>query len=107
MSNLIFKSQEALLNKTFANGLSSYTQSHCQCTLTADGYRIYRTPNKLYPGDGSIMWGGLVLKPHSSSIMQLVKGHTYVIMFHIKGKSSNAADDIGWSNNVGWGAEVG
>ena len=103
MENLIFKTEEARINKSFGNGLSAYTQPHCQVTLTDDGYRIYRTPNKTVSGDGSVMWGGLVLKPVAAGVCTFVKGHTYVIAFHIKGKSSNGASDYGWSNQVGWG----
>ena len=48
------------------------------------------------------MWGGLVLKPFSIADNILQKGHRYVIMFHVKGKSSNSVSDVSWSNNVGW-----
>lgn len=103
MENLIYKTEENRLLKQFGNGLSSYTQPHCQVTLTNDGYRIYRTPNKTVSGDGSVMWGGLVLNPIAAGVCTFIKGHTYIIAFHVKGKSSMGASDCGWSNLVGWG----
>jgi hypothetical protein len=36
---------QAIAQKTFSNGLFSYTQGNCQVTLTDRGYRIYRSPN--------------------------------------------------------------
>ena len=45
--------------QAFLNGLSSYTQSNCQVTLTANGYRIYRPANLIHPDAGNTMWGGL------------------------------------------------
>ena len=53
--------------------------------------------------NGQTMWGGLVLKPFNIADNILQKGHRYVIMFHVKGKSSNSVSDVSWSNNVGWG----
>ena len=53
--------------------------------------------------NGSTMWGGLVLKPFNIADNILQKGHRYVLMFHVKGKSSNSVVDVYWSNNVGWG----
>lgn len=103
MENLLFKTEEARVNKSFSNGLSYYTQPHCQVTLTDDGYRIYRTPNLTVSGNGSVMWGGLVLNPVAAGTCTFIKGHTYILAFHVKGKSSNGASDCGWSNQVGWG----
>lgn len=103
MRNIIEKTNTALLDKTFTNGLSSYTQANCQVTLTDTGYRIYRPANKTVSGDGNTMWGGFVLKPFNADANALVKGHTYVVAFEVKGKTSNAVNDINWSNNVGWG----
>ena len=100
--NLLNNANNSLINKEWSNGLSSYTQSHCQCTLTDDGYRIYRTPNKTVSGDGYVMWGGFVLS-NSENRFGLQKGHTYIISMEIKGQSSNNICDIYWSNNVGWG----
>lgn len=103
MENLIYKTEENRLLKQFGNGLSRYIQDHCQVTLTDDGYRIYRTPNLVYSTAGSVMWGGLVLNPVASGVCTFIKGHTYILTFHVKGKSSNGASDCGWSNQVGWG----
>jgi len=46
------------------------------------------------------MWGGLVLRFPNPPF---IKGHTYIIMFNIKGKTSNSVGDIYWTNNCGWG----
>lgn len=100
--NMLAGVQEALTKKTFVNGLSSYTQSNCQVTLTDEGYRIYRTPNVNPTDDGQTMWGGFVLD-NTDNWLELKKGHTYIISFDIKGKSSTATHDICWSNHVGWG----
>lgn len=102
MSNLLFETECALLDKQFKNGLLSYTQSNCQVTLTDDGYHIYRPPNLIYPDCGNTVWGGFTLDPLSLSNNLLFKGNTYIIFFDIQGKSNNAAT-IGWTNNMGWG----
>lgn len=101
MYNIIYKINEAVMDKQFVNGLSSFTQSNCQVTLTDDGYRIYRPPNKTYSGDGRTMWGGLVIKPFTNDANAMTKGHSYVIRLDIKGQSSNIPDTY-WSNNCGW-----
>ena len=49
------------------------------------------------------MWGGLVIRPFNIAANILQKNHRYVIMFHVKGRSSNSVVDVYWSNNVGWG----
>ena len=103
MTNILELTEYSLRKKTWGYGLSSYTQSNCSCTLTDNGYRIYRTPNVNPTDNGSTMWGGLVLKPFNIVDNILQKGHRYVIMFHVKGKSSNSVSDVSWSNNVGWG----
>lgn len=103
MNNLLELTEYSLRKKTWGYGLSSYTQSNCSCTLTDDGYRIYRTPNVNPTDNGSTMWGGLVIKPFNIASNILQKNHRYVIMFHVKGKSSNSVVDVYWSNNVGWG----
>lgn len=103
MYNIIYKTNTSLWNKTFSNGLNKYTQPNCQVTLTDDGYRIYRPPNKTQSADGNTMWGGLILNPFSADANALVKGHTYIVAFDIKGKTSGAATDVYWSNNAGWG----
>ena len=103
MNNLLELTEYSLRKRTWGYGLSSYTQSNCSCTLTNDGYRIYRTPNVNPTDNGSTMWGGLVIKPFNIADNILQKGHRYVLMFHVKGKSSNSVVDTYWSNNVGWG----
>lgn len=110
-SNLAFLPASGIASSSWTVGLSSYTQGHCQCSLTENGYRIYRTPNKTYSGDGSVMWGGLVVKNtainyvhpwdnSSDNIFGLATGHTYVICFHVKGKSTNPPECY-WSNQIG------
>lgn len=101
--NIIEKTNIAAMNKTFTDGLASYTQANCQVTLTDQGYRIYRPPNKNPTNDGNTMWGGLVLKPFNADANALVKNHSYVVKFEVKGKTSNAVSDVFWSNNAGWG----
>ena len=53
--------------------------------------------------NGQTMWGGLVIKPFNIADNILQKSHRYVLMFHVKGKTSNSVSDVSWSNNVGWG----
>lgn len=102
MDNILAATNIAIINKTFTSGLSSYTQAHCQCTLTNDGYRIYRTPNLTVNTDGRVMWGGLIIQPFSANSNALIKNHSYILRFEYKGKTSQAIDDIRWSNNAGW-----
>lgn len=102
-TNILAKTNLAIYNKTWTDGLSSYTQSNCQCTLTDQGYRIYRPPNLTVSANGNTMWGGFVFKPFNADANALVKGHTYIVAFEVKGKTSNApSDGFGWHNNVGW-----
>ena len=103
MNNLLELTEYSLRKKEWNYGLSSYTQSNCSCTLTDNGYRIYRTPNVNPTDNGSTMWGGLVLRPFNVAGNILQKDHRYVIMFHVKGKSSGVVTDVTWSNQVGWG----
>lgn len=114
MDNLMKNVNYALVNKQYKDGLNAYTQSNCQVTLTDDGFHIYRPPNKTVSADGQTMWGGLRIRNSSvnslheynsntDNIFKLVKGHTYIIRFHVSGKSSNAAASIGWTNQMGWG----
>lgn len=101
MENLLHNTEVARINKAFNNGLSRYWQDNCQSTLTDDGYRIYRPANLTVANNGNTMWGGLVIHPYQCFNLQ--KGHTYIISFHVKGKSSNAASDsLGFHNQVGW-----
>lgn len=102
--NITMNQDYGIKSKTWVPGLSSYTQSNCTCTLTDDGYRIYRTPNVKNQSNGgsNSMWGGFVLD-NTNNRFNLQKGHTYVLQFEVKGQSSNAASDIYWTNLVGWG----
>lgn len=103
MQNILRLTNEAIYNKTFTDGLSSYTQANCQVTLTDIGYRIYRPPNYNPTNNGNTMWGGFVVKPFNVNSGALEKGHTYIIKFEVKGKTSNApSDGLGWHNQVGW-----
>ncbi len=104
MSNLIAKTEWSLLNKEWNNGLGRYYQDNCQCTLTDNGYRIYRPANLTYPDCGNTTWGGLVLTPMASGIVTFEEGRTYLLSFHVKGQSSVGPYDVIWSNNVGWGS---
>lgn len=91
--------------QAFSNGLSSYTQSNCQVTLTANGYRIYRPANLIHPAAGNTMWGGLRIRmdsiPNDKGILQ--KGRSYRLRFKLNGQSSNIFSSVGFTNNMGWG----
>jgi hypothetical protein len=102
--NIISKTNLALGRKElYSDGLSAYVQSNCQVSITSDGlYKIYRPANKNPSSDGNTMWGGLILQPFNADSNALVKGHRYILMFEVKGKSSNAVSDIRWSNSAGW-----
>lgn len=100
--NKFDKLNNALYDKQFKNGLASYTQTNCRVTLTDNGYRIYRPPNMNPTNNGNTMWGGLLIQPFSDDNNFLVQGHTYILMFHVSGVSSNNATHHYWSNNAGW-----
>lgn len=101
MNNLLELTEYSLRKKEWGYGLSYFNQPNCSCTLTDDGYRIYRTPNVNPTDNGQTMWGGLVIKPFNIAANILQKNHRYVLMFHIKGRSSNSAY-ANWTNYVGW-----
>lgn len=108
MENKLNVINEMISKKTFGNGLYSYAQANCQCTLTDNGYRVYRPPNKTQSADGDTMWGGVILKPFELDSNFLIKGHTYIFLCHIKGKSNNTfADAITINNNAGWAGRGG
>lgn len=102
LTNIISKLEYNRQKKVWADGLSSYTQTHCQCTLTDDGYRIYRTPNLVYSSVGTVMWGGFVID-NTDNRFNLQDGHTYMLQFEVKGQTSNSVTSIYWANLVGWG----
>lgn len=104
MQNILPLTNEAIYKKTWGAGLTSYTQSNCQVSLTDDGYRIYRPPNLTVANNGNTMWGGLVIRPFNENANALIKGHTYIIKFEVKGKSSNGvSSETYWTNQCGWG----
>lgn len=102
MPNILFDAQRSLMDKSFSNGISSYVQTNCQVTLTDDGYRIYRPPNLTTSANGNTMWGGLKLQNPGHWVE---KGHTYIVLFNVKGQSSNIVSSIGWTFNMGWGGD--
>ena len=112
--NIFFDIEKARTNLEFKDGLSRYTQTNCQVTLTENGYRIYRPPNLTTANDGNTMFGGLKLvnqttdtvSPYNATrdnVWKLQKGHSYLIAFHVKGQSSNPANYFYFINNMGWG----
>ncbi len=101
--NLLFNQNLGIINKQWVSGLSKFTQANCQCTLTDDGYRIYRTPNIDYVNNSpKVMYGGFLIS-NANNILNLKDNHSYVLAFDIKGQSSNAASNTRWTNNYGWG----
>lgn len=94
---------EAIVNKTFTNGVSSYTQANCQVSLTDNGYRIYRPANLIYPDAGNTMWGGLKINLFNNEESKIEKGKRYRISFLVNGKTSNSPGNVYFSNNMGWG----
>lgn len=102
MYNILNQTNLAIYNKTFTAGLAYYTQANCQITLTDIGYRIYRPPNLTPSADGNTMWGGLVIRPFSEDSNALIKNHSYILKFEVKGQTSNAVSDVYWTNNTGW-----
>lgn len=110
--NILFPAELSRTKLEFTNGLSRYTQTNCQVTLTEDGYHIYRPPNLTTSANGNTMWGGLKLVNQSTDTIaaydanrdnwwHLQQNHTYIAAFHARGKSSNATT-WGWANNMGW-----
>ena len=115
-SNLMWRPENARaagLGINYNEGLGSYTQSNCQVTCDSNGYRIYRPPNLTVADNGNTMWGGLKVRNSTDggvhiydatkdNIFGLIKGHTYVFIISVKGKSSNSTA-MGITNNMGWG----
>lgn len=102
MSNLIQQANFQLVNKTWGPPLWYYNQTNCQCTLTDNGYRIYRPPNITYNSSDTTtrtMWGGFLLQFPNPPLIQ---GHRYMITFDIRGKTTNQPTSTYWSNNAGW-----
>jgi hypothetical protein len=103
ISNITYEVDNAIKSKTFANGLTSYTQSNCQVTLTDKGYRIYRPANLVYPDAGNTMWGGLKVQLFTIDPNILQKNHKYRVSFTVTGQSSNDPGGIYFTNQMGWG----
>ena len=112
MYNIFLPIEQARISNTFTNELNRYTQANCQVTLENGLLRIYRPPNALNKASGGTnnMWGGLRIRnltgssanPTSSNIFNLQEGHTYIIKFHVKGKTSNTVFYMRWTNLMGW-----
>lgn len=100
-TNIFADINDKIAKKTITDTLSSYVQSSCSVNITDEGYHIYRPANLTYTNN-NVMWGGFRIYNHDN-VYKLQQGHTYIIKFHVKGKTSNAAATIGWSNNMGWG----
>jgi len=115
--NLMWRPENARaagLGMNYNEGLGAYTQSNCQVTCDSNGYRIYRPPNLTVADNGNTMWGGLRIRNSTVSavhaydasidnIFGLIKGHTYIFIITVEGKSSNNFSSIGITNLMGWG----
>ena len=100
MYNLFAPVEKARLNNSFKNGLMHYVMDNCQVSLQNGLYRIYRPANL---AASNKQWGGLRINNTQITGSQiLVKGHTYIIKFHVRGKSSNAPAKMRWSYEMGW-----
>jgi hypothetical protein len=64
MKNILEEANRGIELKQWIGGLDKYIQTNCQCTLTDDGYRIYRPANQNNESSGGSnnMWGGLILR---------------------------------------------
>lgn len=113
MSNMFYSPNAGIASQQWLTGLSNYTQSNCQVTLTDKGLRIYRPPNLTQASNGNTMWGGMRLVNCTTTSINhtynstdnffgLVKDHTYLIRFHVSGQSSNTFATFQWLNQMGW-----
>ena len=103
--NIIETARLGIATKTWNNCIGNYYQANSVCSMTDDGARIYRTPNhdgRPQQGSGWDNWGGIKFTPLLEDSNALQKGHTYLIKYHVKGKT---CDEVypGWTNNMGWG----
>ena len=101
--NLLFDIDSHIELRCWKPGLSKFEQENCKCTLTDQGYRIHRPGALTISADGYTMFGGMVLHPFDINPNILEEGHSYVIMFDVKGFTSNEPICY-WSHNVGWEA---
>ena len=101
--NLLFDIDSHIEMRVWKPGLSKFEQENCKCTLTNQGFRISRPSGLTVATNGYTMFGGLVLHPFELDSNILQEGHTYVIMFDVRGYTSNVPVCY-WSNNIGWEA---
>lgn len=101
--NLLFDIDSHIEMRVWKPGLSKFEQENCKCSLTNQGFRIYRPSGLTVATNGYTMFGGLVLHPFELDSNILQEGHTYVIMFDVRGYTSNVPVCY-WSNNIGWEA---
>ena len=101
--NLLFDIDSHIEMRVWKPGLSKFEQENCKCSLTNQGFRIFRPSGLTVATNGYTMFGGLVLHPFELDSNILQEGHTYVIMFDVRGYTSNVPVCY-WSNNIGWEA---
>ena len=101
--NLLFDIDSHIEMRVWKPGLSKFEQENCKCSLTNQGFRISRPSGLTVATNGYTMFGGLVLHPFELDSNILQEGHTYVIMFDVRGYTSNVPVCY-WSNNIGWEA---
>lgn len=103
--NLLQSVNQAIKDKEFKNGLSSYTQANTIVTLTDRGYRIYRTPNVNPTDNGNTMWGGLRIDmTQIPGGIPLTKGRSYRLIINTNGKTTKSPSGSSkFSNQMGWG----
>jgi len=100
LDNMIADANHAIAEQKWAGSIRDrYGQANCTATLTEDGYRIYRPANL---AANNSQWGGIKICPNYNRDV-LKKGHKYIMLYDVKGKTSNTPSYIGWSNNMGWG----
>ena len=101
--NLLFDIDSHIEMRVWKPGLSKFEQENCKCSLTNQGFRISRPSGLTVATNGYTMFGGLVLHPFELDSNILQEEHTYVIMFDVRGYTSNVPVCY-WSNNIGWEA---
>lgn len=99
--NLLYDIDSYIELRQWKNGLSKFEQDNCSCSLTDQGFRIYRPGGLTISEHGYTMFGGLVIHPFDVNPEVLKEGHSYVILFDVKGCTSNEPVCY-WSHNVGW-----
>ena len=100
-NNLVSLANVAIVqNKMGSYGVNRFEQTNCKVTLEDGCYKIYRTPE--INSSAHNMWGGVLLKANYNG-NTLIKGHSYIMLYDVKGQTTNAQDTCGWDNNMGWG----